>query len=217
MGELDWGRAGLWAGVIASGVYHGVNPGMGWPLAVSAGLLERSSRALWLALGFLALGHLLSVLVVLLPFALLTALLDWQRQLQLGASLLLISLGGFLLIWRRHPRGLARIPPSRLMVWSFAIAVAHGAGLMLVPLYLGLCRSPATGNGMSGADVLFSSSFDAALLVSLLHTLVLFGAAGISAWLVYRYLGLKFISRSWFNLDAIWAMSLVAIGILSLI
>ncbi|QEL23724.1 hypothetical protein FQV39_14860 [Bosea sp. F3-2] len=217
MSEFDWGRAGLWAAVMMSGAYHGVNPGMGWPLAVSAGLMERSSRALWAALASLVLGHLLSMLAAILPFALLATLLDWQRQIQIAASLLLMGFGGFLLIRPRHPRALARIPPSQLMLWSFAVAVAHGAGLMLVPIYLGLCRSSDMDSGHRAVGVLINSSFDVALLVCLVHTLVLFVAAGISAWLVYRYLGLKFISRSWFNLDAIWAMSLVAIGALSLI
>jgi hypothetical protein len=217
LGELDWGRAGLWAAVMLSGAYHGINPGMGWPLAVSAGLLERSSRTLWAALGSLALGHFLSMLAAILPFALLATLLDWQGQIQLGASLLLIGFGGFLLIRPRHPRALARIPPSQLMLWSFAVAIAHGAGLMLVPIYLGLCRSSDMDGGHRAANVLISAGLDTALLVSLVHTLALFAAAGASAWLAYRYLGLKFISRSWFNLDAIWALSLVAIGLLSLL
>jgi hypothetical protein len=190
---------------------------MGWPLAVSAGLIAGSSRAFWAALGSLALGHLLSMVAALLPFALLAALLAWQQQIQVSASLLVIGLGCFLLLRPGHPRFLARIPPSRLVLWSFAIAVAHGAGLMLVPIYLGLCRSGDLGRGHQAAGVLIDSSFDMALLVSLAHTLALFVTGGLLAWLVYRYLGLKFVSRSWFNLDAIWAMSLVAVGVLSLV
>ncbi|MFP3608047.1 hypothetical protein SB753_40035, partial [Paraburkholderia sp. SIMBA_053] len=69
------------------------------------------------------------------------ALLAWQREIQAGASALVIGFGVFLLLWRRHPRVLARIAPSRLALWSFAIALAHGAGLMLVPIYLGLCSA----------------------------------------------------------------------------
>jgi hypothetical protein len=79
-----WTPAGLWLAVVASGLYHGVNPGMGWPLAVSAGLMERSSRALVAALGPLSVGHLLAMLLVLLPFALLVTLVEWQRQIQIG-------------------------------------------------------------------------------------------------------------------------------------
>jgi hypothetical protein len=139
--ETDWTAAGLWLAVVASGLYHGVSPGMGWPLAVSAGLMERSSSALMVALWPLTLGHLLAILVILLPFALLAAIVEWQRQIQIGASLLLIGFGIFRFFNRRHPRGLARIRPTQLGLWSFAVAIAHGAGLMLVPIYLGLCRT----------------------------------------------------------------------------
>lgn len=142
MSGADWTPAGLWFAVVASGLYHGLNPGMGWPLAVSAGLLERSSRALLLALVYLTAGHLLAMLAATLPFALLSALVAWQRSIQVGASLLVFGFGLYLLVQRRHPRALARIPPTQLVLWSFAIAMAHGAGLMLVPIYLGLSSSP---------------------------------------------------------------------------
>ena len=133
--------AGLWLAVVASGLYHGVNPGMGWPLAVSAGLMERSSRAFVAALWPLMVGHLLAILVVILPFSLLIALVEWQRQIQIGASFLVIGFGIFRLAHRRHPRVLARIRPTQLGLWSFVVAIAHGAGLMLVPIYLGLCQA----------------------------------------------------------------------------
>ena len=100
----DWATAGLWLGVIASGLYHGVNSGMGRPLAVSAGLMEESPRALVAALGPLTVGHLLAILVVILPFSLLVALVYWQRQIQIGASFLVIGFGIFRLVDRRHPR-----------------------------------------------------------------------------------------------------------------
>jgi hypothetical protein len=113
----DWAPAWLWLAVIASGLYHGLNPGMGWPLAVSAGLMERSPRALVAALGPLAAGHLLAMLLVILPFALLVALVEWQRTIQVGASLLVIAFGLYLLVNRRHPRALARISPSKQGQW----------------------------------------------------------------------------------------------------
>src|SRR5258706_13780087 len=93
MSAADWTPAWLWLAVIASGLYHGVNPAMGWPLAVSAGLMERSSRALVAALWPLTAGHLLAMLVVVLPFSLLGALVQWQQQIQIGASLLVIGFG----------------------------------------------------------------------------------------------------------------------------
>ncbi len=214
--EGGWSQAGLWLAVVASGLYHGINPAMGWPLAVSSGLMERSGRALLGALVYLAAGHVLAMFVVMVPFALLAALLAWQREIQIGASVLVIGFGAFLLIWRRHPRVLARIPPSRLALWSFAVAIAHGAGLMLVPIYLGLCRAFDVDRGHEAARALIGGNLGVALLVAGVHATAMIGVGGCLAWLVYRYLGLKFVSRSWFNLDAVWASSLVLVGTISL-
>jgi hypothetical protein len=189
---------------------------MGWPLAVSAGLMERSSRALVAALWPLSVGHLLAMLLVLLPFGLLVTLVEWQRQIQISASLLVIGFGLFRLVNRRHPRVLARIRPTQLGLWSFAVAIAHGAGLMLVPIYLGLCRASDLNTGHEAAGVLINANLGMAVLVSFVHSVAMMMAGGFSAWLVYRYLGLKFVSRSWFNLDATWAVSLILVGALSL-
>ena len=213
---MDWTPAGLWLAVVASGLYHGVNPGMGWPLAVSAGLVERSSHALVMALWPLTVGHLLAMFVVILPFALLVALVDWQQQIQIGASLLVIGFGIFRFVDRRHPRVLARIRPTQLGLWSFAVAIAHGAGLMLVPIYLGLCQAADLDKGHEAASALMNANLGMAARVSLVHSIAMIVAGGCLAWLVYRYLGLKFVSRSWFNLDATWAFSLVLVGVLSL-
>ncbi|KVN38967.1 hypothetical protein WJ63_31650 [Burkholderia pyrrocinia] len=208
-------QLGLWSAVLASGLYHGFNPAMGWPLAVSNGLMARRTRALAAALGYLALGHALAVLAMMLPFGALAALVAWQTPIRLGASVLVIGCGAVLLIRPRHPRVLARIPPSRLGLWSFAVAIAHGAGLMLVPIYLGLC-----GIGLDrahrAAAALINASLGMALAVAVTHAAAMLAAGGLMAWLVYRYLGLRFVSRSWFNLDAVWASSLILIGALSL-
>jgi hypothetical protein len=212
----DWTVAGLWLAVVASGLYHGINPGMGWPLAVSAGLMEKSSRALFRALGPLWAGHLLAMLLVILPFALLLTLVEWQRPIQFGASLLVIGFGVFRLLNQRHPRALARIRPTQLGLWSFAVAIAHGAGLMLVPIYLGLCRSAAQDTGHEAASRLIDSNLGMALLVSVAHSAAMIAAGGCAAWLVYRYLGVKFVARSWFNLDAAWAVSLILVGTIAL-
>jgi len=156
------------------------------------------------------------MLLVLLPFALLVALVEWQRQIQIGASLLVIGFGIFRLVNRRHPRALARIRPTQLALWSFAVAIAHGAGLMLVPIYLGLCQGSDLDEGHEAAGALINTSLGIAVLVSVVHSTSMIAVGGFSAWLVYRYLGLKFVSRSWFNLDAIWAVSLIFVGTLSL-
>jgi len=188
---------------------------MGWPLAVAAGLMERSSRALLAALWPLTVGHLLAILVVILPFSLLVALVQWQLQIQIGASLLVIGFGIFRFVNRRHPRVLARIRPTQLGLWSFAVAMAHGAGLMLVPMYLGLCRAGDLNSGHDAAGALINANLGMAVLVSVAHSVTMIAAGGFLAWLVYRHLGIKFLSRSWFNLDATWAFSLISVGALS--
>ena len=117
---------------------------------------------------------------------------------------------------RRHPRVLARIRPTQLGLWAFAAAIAHGAGLMLIPIYLGLCQAGDLNRGLEAAGTLINATLGMAVLVSILHSVAMIAAGGFLAWLVYRYLGLKFVSRSWFNLDATWAFSLILVGALSL-
>jgi hypothetical protein len=204
----------LWLTVVASGLYHGLNPGMGWPLVLSAGLMERSPRALVAALGPLAAGHLLAMFVVILPFSLLVALIEWQRQIQIGASLLVIGFGVLRLVNRRHPRLLARIRPTQLGLWSFAVAIAHGAGLMLVPIFLGLCAANLD-SAHAATAALITADLRMAVLVSAVHCMAMIAAGGFLALLAYRCLDLKLVSRSWFNLDATWALSLIFMGCLS--
>ena len=179
--------------------------------------MERNSRALAAALWPLAAGHLLAMLLVILPFALLITLVEWQRQIQLGASLLVIAFGVFRLVGRSHPRALARIPPTQLGLWSFAVAIAHGAGLMLVPIYLGLCREVDLDRGHAAAGTLINANLSMAVLVAIVHATAMIAAGGCLAWLVYRYLGLKFVARSWFNLDTSWAVSLILVGAIALV
>ena len=123
----------------------------------------------------------------------------------------------FRLVGRHHPRALARIRPTQLALWSFAVAIAHGAGLMLVPIYLGLCRRADLDQAHEAAGALMHASLGMAVLVSSIHAAAMIAAGGCSAWLVYRYLGLKFVSRSWFNLDTSWAVSLILVGAVALV
>ena len=185
---------------------------MGWPLAVSAGLMERKHSALPVALGMLAFGHLLAMLAILLPFSLVTALLYWEEQIRIGAGLLVIAMGVYLLINRRHPKFLARVHPSRLALWSFLAAMAHGVGLMLVPIYLGICAIGADDTGHLAARDLMGNNITSALLVAFVHTVAMTVAGGIIAIVIYFWLGLKFLSKTWFNLDVAWAVSLIVVG-----
>jgi hypothetical protein len=210
--HVQWSTAGLWLAVVASGLYHGVNPGMGWPLAVSAGLMGRGRRDLAAALASLAAGHLAAMIVILLPFALMTALLEWQRVIRASAGVALIAYGAYRLVNRRHPRALARIRPTQLALWSFAIAIAHGAGLMLLPVYLGLCSTEELDTAHQAVSTLMARNFATAVLVSLVHVLSMMAAGGVIAFLVHGWLGLKFLSKTWFNLDFAWALSLMLVG-----
>ncbi|MFD1156641.1 hypothetical protein [Roseovarius aestuarii] len=206
----------LWWAVIFSGLYHGVNPGMGWPLAVSAALMERKKSAMPKALTMLAAGHFLAMIVILLPFSLMFFLTDNEREFRIGAGVLVVAMGVYLLINRRHPKILARVHPAKLGLWSFLAATAHGAGLMLVPIFLGICGLLEPGNitdtGHAAAQQLMSSNVTTALLVAAAHTLAMTGIGAAIAVFVYFWFGLKFISKSWFNLDLVWAFSLVFVG-----
>jgi hypothetical protein len=205
----------LWLVVAASGLYHGLNPGMGWPLAVAAGLTERRETAVVRTLVPLAAGHLVSIAVVLLPFAALTVFLDWSREIRIGAGLGIILFAAILLLYPRHPRFMARVRPTQIALWSFLIGLLHGAGLMLVPILLGLCSFAATGaadplaRGLAGNTAL-------ALEVALLHSAAMVGAGGLVAWAVYRFIGIKFLTRSWFDLNQLWAGSLAVAGALGI-
>ncbi|NND70404.1 MAG: hypothetical protein HKN43_02390 [Rhodothermales bacterium] len=203
----------LWWAVVVSGLYHGVNPGMGWPLAVSAGLMQNRTSALPEALGMLAFGHLLAMLVILMPFSIMAALFTWEREIRLGAGLLVVAMGCYLLINRRHPKLLARIHPARLALWSFLAAMAHGAGLMLLPIYLQLCSPQTLDSGHQAASTLMSGNLSQAIKVAVVHTLSMTLGGGVIAAVIYFYLGLKYLSRTWFNLDILWALSLVIVGV----
>ena len=123
-------------------------------------------------------------------------------------GLLVLLFGVYRLVRPRHPRCLARIPPTRLAWWSFLMATAHGAGLMLVPIALGLCASEAAQHSHIGVG----SGVATALLLALVHTAVMITCGLALAWTVYRWFGLRFVARSWFNLETVWAVSLVLTG-----
>jgi len=209
--------AALWLTVVALGLYHGLNPAMGWPLAVANGLSGRRPAAVFATVLPLGGGHFLAMAVVLVPFAWLSWYAAWSRPLRLGAGALVLLFGAYKLVQRRHPRALARVRPTQLAWWSFLAATAHGAGLMLVPFMLGLCAAPVAPHAMEGAhasllSTLAQSTVGTALSVAAVHTVAMMLAGIAMAWAVYRYLGLQFLRRAWFNLDLAWAASLVLAG-----
>jgi len=203
----------LWWAVIFSGFYHGINPGMGWPLAVSAALMEREHSAMPKALAMLALGHFLAMIGILLPFSLLSVLVEWDVEIRFVAGSLVVAMGVYLLINRRHPKFLARVHPARLALWSFLAAMAHGAGLMLVPIFLGITDHSDHNMGHHAAQMLMGNTVLAALTVAFVHTFAMTVAGGLIAIVIYFWLGLKFLSKTWFNLDIVWAVSLILVGL----
>jgi hypothetical protein len=150
-----------------------------------------------------------------LPFGLLVSFVAWSREIRIAAGAIVVLFGLYKLIDRRHPRFLARIRPSQLALWSFLVAIAHGAGLMLVPFFLALCAPASAGTTSLGhADVmqLMQTGMGVAATVAIVHTLAMIVTGGGIAWAVYRYWGLGFLRKSWFNLETVWALSLVTTG-----
>ncbi len=214
------GRPELWLAVIALGAYHGLNPGMGWPLAAANGAWAKRDRAVFETLVPLAAGHFLAMAAALLPFTLIFAYLDWSLTIRMSAGGLVAAYGAFKLIDRRHPRALARVGPKNLTLWSFLIATAHGAGLMLLPFALGLCAGDSQASspiekGHVAMSELMRFGALTSLAVAAVHTIAMVLGAGFMAWIVYRWVGLRLISRAWLNLDAVWAASLVLTGVAS--
>ncbi|MDB5868049.1 MAG: hypothetical protein JWP96_381 [Polaromonas sp.] len=197
---------------------------MGWPLAVANGMAQQRASAVFATLLPLGGGHFMAMAVVLVPFAWLSWYVAWSREIRLGAGMLVLLFGVFKLLKRRHPRALARIRPTQLAWWSFLMATAHGAGLMLVPFMLGLCATaPVAVEELAAATVqeaghatvmnyLAQSSVATAVAVAAVHTLAMMVAGLGMAWAVYRYLGLRFLRRVWLDLDVVWGLSLVIAG-----
>lgn len=209
----------LWLGVVAIGAYHGLNPAMGWPLAVAHGLTQRRGAAVGLTFLPLGAGHLLAMALVLVPFSTLSVLVAWDRELRLVAGALVIIFGVWQLFSHRHPRWLARIPPGRLLLWSLLMAMAHGAALMLLPIVMELCVSPDPGAAQAagplaheGAMTLMRSGIGMALAVSLLHSAAMVASGIAVAWIVYRQVGLRCLNRAWLNLRWLWALCLIVSG-----
>lgn len=209
--------ATLWLTIAALGLYHGFNPAMGWPIAVANGLSARRGGAVFATVLPLGGGHFAAMAIVLAPFAWLASYVAWAGPIRFGAGALVLLFGLFKVVRRRHPRALARIRPTQLAWWSFLMATAHGAGLMLAPFMLGLCAQAPDDGGVaqahaSVAAALSRSNLVIALAVAVVHTLAMVLAGLAVAWAVYRYLGLQFLRRAWINVELAWGLSLVAAG-----
>ncbi len=204
-----------WLALAGLGAYHGINPAMGWLFAVALGLQERSRAAVLRALLPIALGHELSIVLVVLLVggAQLVAGLD---ALRLAGAVLLVLFGLYKFARpRSHPRWVGmRVSGRELVLWSFLMSTAHGAGLMLFPVLLGM----PSGRHAHSAEVDSLSSIqwtqDAAAV--LLHTLAMLLVMGAVAVLVYEKFGLAILRRAWVNLDLVWAAAFLGAGLITL-
>ena len=205
--------AGPWLALAGLGAFHGINPGMGWLFAVALGLHRQSRRVVWLALVPIALGHALSVLLVVAAVLFLGLVID-PAWLSRAAGVVLLGWAAW--HWRYGHRHRVRVGMQTgmagLAFWSFLMATAHGAGLMLVPVVLPLClaASPA-------AELTVSGSLAVSLSAVGVHMAAMLAVTGAVALAVYEWIGLSFLRRGWVNLDLIWVAALAAAGVILLL
>ena len=206
--------AASWPALLALGAAHGINPAMGWLFAVALGLQRGSRRAVWASLGPLAVGHAAAIGAALAVAGVAGLVLSLGALRWVTAGLL-VGLGVYRLVRARHiTYGGMRANGRELAAWSFLMASAHGAGLMVLPLVLG--------NGVAAEHAhvaTMASSMDlarvewAGAIGTLAHSAGYLLVTGAIAILVYERVGVGFLRRGWINLDLIWAVALVVTGL----
>ena len=205
-----------WVAFVLLGIFHGLNPGMGWLFAVALGMQERSRTALYSALIPIAIGHLLSVGIVVLAGALLNQLLPMNYVKWIVAAAL-IGFGFFRLIRSRHPRWVGmRVGFLDLSAWSFLMASAHGSGFMLLPVLLTM---PAAGHSHAQhvAHLMPAGSSAEYAGAVAIHTLAYFATTAAVGLLVYEKFGLALLRSAWVNLDLIWSLALILTGMVAVL
>lgn len=203
----------LWLAVAGLGLFHGINPAMGWLFAVALGLHRGSERAVWLALVPIALGHAVAVAVVLFAVLALGLVIEPGLLSRIAGAILLAWAAWHALYGRRHPVHVGmRTGLAGLFLWSFLMANAHGAALMLIPVVLPLCLAASPAHELTA-----SGSTPVALAALALHTGAMLAAIGTISIIVYKWVGVAFLRRGWINLDLVWTIALVACGIILLV
>jgi hypothetical protein len=212
----EMGSTALWL-MLLLGAYHGINPGMGWLFAVALGMQEQKGSAVARALVPIALGHALSIGIVVVSAAFLGMALP-QEAIRHSVAALLFGLGVFFLARHYHPRWVRmRVGFSDLTVWSFLMATAHGAGLMLLPVLLGSRTVEAADHMVGHHHPVAAVSPLAALLATAVHTIAYLAVTGLIAWVVYSKFGLTILRKAWLNLDVVWAATLVVTSVVTLL
>ena len=198
-----------WAALFLLGAYHGINPGMGWLFAVALGMQRQSARVVWESLLPIAAGHALSIGLIVAGAVTLGVVLP-QNYVKIGLASLLFALGLYRLLRRRHPHwGGMQVGFRDLTIWSFLMATAHGAGLMLLPVLLGMSAMHYTHHDVHMHMLMMAGGPWVGAAAVLVHTLGYFLITGAIAFVVYEKVGLNLLRKAWVNLDLVWAVALI--------
>jgi len=205
-GAGSWG----WSALLLLGAYHGINPGMGWLFAVALGMQERRRAAVAWSLVPITVGHAFAIAAAIAAAGLLGIIVSLD-QLKLIVAAALFAFGGYRLFRHRHPKGGGmRVGFRDLTLWSFLMASAHGAGLMVLPVLLGLSAGEHAGHSAG------SQSLSSASLAVGIHTAGYLVVTALVAAIIYEKVGLAVLRKAWVNVDLIWAGALVLTGLLTL-
>jgi hypothetical protein len=199
-----------WLALAGLGAFHGVNPAMGWLFAVALGMHRQSRRTALLALVPIAVGHALSIALVVLAVIALGVVVE-QRWVELAAAALLIGWAAYHALYghRHRVRVGMQTGMAGLGAWSFMMATAHGAGLMLVPVVIPLCLAATPARELTAAG-----SLPVSLAAVAGHTTAMLAVTGTITVIVYEWIGVAFLRRGWINLDLIWTAALVVTAII---
>jgi hypothetical protein len=206
---MSAGDLSPWLVLIALGAFHGLNPAMGWLFAVALGLYRHSRKVVLVSLIPVALGHAAAIAVVVYAVIVLGSAID-ERAFRILSGVLLIAWGLYHLAYGHRHRlriGL-RTGLAGLFAWSFVMATAHGAGMMLIPILMPLAEAGEHAHHMPATNSLLIAS-----LAVLVHSLAMLLTTGTVALIVYEWAGLDFLRRGWINLDLVWTAALIGIGL----
>lgn len=206
---MSAGALSPWLVLIALGAFHGLNPAMGWLFAVALGLYQKSRRVVLISLVPIALGHAASIAVVVYAVTVLGKAIDAQA-FRILSGLLLIAWGLYHLTYghRHRVRIGLRTGLVGLFAWSFVMATAHGAGMMLIPVLMPIERAVEHAHHMPATGSLFLAT-----LAVLVHSLAMLVTTGAVALIVYEWIGLDFLRRGWINVDLLWTAALIGTGL----
>jgi len=216
MTHAEISSTAMWL-MLLLGAYHGINPGMGWLFALALGMQQQKASAVARSLIPIALGHAVAIGAVVLTATFLGKALP-VAAIRYPVAAILVGLGIFSLVRHRHPRWVRMQVGFRdLTAWSFLMASAHGAGLMVLPVLLAGSTVEAAGKTAGHNHLSAAATPAAGLLATAVHTAGYLAVTGLVAWLVYSKLGLALLRNAWFNLDLVWAVALVVTGLATLV